>query len=117
MTLQLASGSASKQREAGGWKIKLDGSDIQGLDVEVVLVAADIGGNVGGLGREGTGVRIEKSHIVTDGYGVTGEPGVYAIGDVAGAPWLAHKASHEAMVCIDKIAGLEPEPKIGRAHV
>ncbi|AEC21329.1 dihydrolipoamide dehydrogenase [Pusillimonas sp. T7-7] len=110
MTLHLGSGIAGKQRHAGGWNIKLDGTGSKEIDVEVVLVAAGIVGNVEGLGLEGTGVRVEKSHIVTDSYGATGEPGVYAIGDVAGAPWLAHKASHEAMVCIEKIAGLQPQP-------
>src|SRR3546814_16222835 len=80
MALHLGSGIASKQRHAGGWKIKLDGSDIQELDVAVVLVAAGIVGNVEGLGMEGTGVRIEKSQNVTEGYGVTGVHGGYTFG-------------------------------------
>ncbi len=52
-------------------------------------------------------MKVEKTHIVTDGYGATGEPGVYAIGDLTGAPWLAHKASHEGVICVEKIAGLK----------
>ena len=71
-----------------------------------VIVAAGIVGNVENLGLEKTRVKVEKTHIVTDGLCRTGEPGVYAIGDVAGAPWLAHKASHEAVLCVEAIAGL-----------
>ncbi|MGE8589457.1 MAG: FAD-dependent oxidoreductase, partial [Alcaligenes sp.] len=55
-------------------------------------------------------VKVDRSHIVTDAFCATGEPGVYAIGDVAGAPWLAHKASHEAVICVEHIAGLNPAP-------
>lgn len=73
--------------------------------VERVIVAVGIVGNVENLGLENTKVQVEKNQIVTDGYGATAEAGVYAIGDVAGAPWLAHKASHEGIICIEKIAG------------
>ncbi len=75
------------------------------ITVEKVIVAVGIVGNVENLGLEATKVKVEKTHIVTDEYGATGEAGVYAIGDVAGAPWLAHKASHEGIICIEKIAG------------
>jgi dihydrolipoamide dehydrogenase len=71
-----------------------------------VIVAVGIVGNVENLGLEKTKVKIEKGQIVTDGFGATAESGVYAIGDVAGAPWLAHKASHEGIICVEKIAGL-----------
>ncbi|MFV2926702.1 MULTISPECIES: FAD-dependent oxidoreductase [Pseudomonas] len=54
---------------------------------------------------EGTGVQVGRNHVVVDDYCRTGEPGVSAIGDLAGSPWLAHKASHEAMICVEKIAG------------
>ena len=56
-------------------------------------------------GLEELGVKVEKSHIVIDEYCRTGAPGLYAIGDVAGPPWLAHKASHEGVICVEKIAG------------
>jgi dihydrolipoamide dehydrogenase len=72
-----------------------------------VILAVGIVGNVENLGLEGTKVKVEKTHIVTDGYGATGEPGVYAIGDLTGAPWLAHKASHEGVICVEKIAGVK----------
>jgi len=75
------------------------------LEVDRVIVAAGIVGNVENLGLEKTRVKVEKTHIVTDGFCRTAEPGVYAIGDVAGAPWLAHKASHEGVLCVEAIAG------------
>ena len=74
------------------------------LTVDRVISAVGIVGNVEDIGIEGTKVQVERSHIVIDGYGRTGEPGVYAIGDVTGAPWLAHKASHEGVVCVEAIA-------------
>jgi dihydrolipoamide dehydrogenase len=76
------------------------------FNVDRVILAVGITGNVEGLGLEELGVRVERGHIVNGDFGETGVPGVYAIGDVAGAPWLAHKASHEAVICVEKIAGL-----------
>jgi dihydrolipoamide dehydrogenase len=72
--------------------------------VDRVISAVGIVGNVEDIGLEGTGVVVERAHVVIDEYCRTGEPGVYAIGDICGAPWLAHKASHEAVVCVEKIA-------------
>jgi dihydrolipoamide dehydrogenase len=80
------------------------------LTVDRVISAAGIVGNVEDLGLEGTKVRVEKTHVQIDEFCRTGEPGVYAIGDLAGAPWLAHKASHEGVVCVEKIAGLDVHP-------
>jgi len=70
-----------------------------------VVLAIGIVGNVENLGLEQQGVKIEKSHISIGEYGRTAAPGIYAIGDVAGPPWLAHKASHEGIICVEKIAG------------
>ena len=70
-----------------------------------VILAVGIVGNVENLGLEEQGVKIDKSHIVIDEYCRTGVPGLYAIGDVVGPPWLAHKASHEGIICVEKIAG------------
>ncbi len=78
----------------------------QEITVDRVISAVGIVGNVEGLGIEGTGVKVERTHILIDQWCQTGEPGVYAIGDVCGAPWLAHKASHEGVVCVEKIAGV-----------
>ncbi|MFM2042210.1 MAG: dihydrolipoyl dehydrogenase [Pseudomonadota bacterium] len=78
--------------------------------VDRVISAVGIVANTDGLGLENTHVKLDRNHIVTDGYMRTDEPGVYAIGDVCGAPWLAHKASHEGVICVEKIAGLEVHP-------
>ncbi len=69
-----------------------------------VIMAVGIVGNSDNIGLETTKVQTDRGHIVTDGYGRTNEPGIYAIGDVTGAPWLAHKASHEGVICVEKIA-------------
>ena len=74
------------------------------MTVDRVISAVGIVGNIEGIGLEGTGVKVERGHIVIDEFCRTGEPGVYAIGDVTGAPWLAHKASHEGVICIESIA-------------
>jgi dihydrolipoamide dehydrogenase len=82
------------------------GGRSQEIAVERIISAVGIVGNVEGLGLEGTGVKVARTHVEIDEYCRTGEPGVYAIGDLCGAPWLAHKASHEGVVCVEKIAGL-----------
>ncbi|HZZ68995.1 MAG TPA: dihydrolipoyl dehydrogenase [Phenylobacterium sp.] len=84
------------------------GGKPQTLEGDVAIVAVGIVGNVEDLGLEALGVKVEKTHIVTDAHGATGVPGLYAIGDVAGPPWLAHKASHESVHCVEHIAGLKP---------
>jgi len=81
------------------------GGKTEDREFDRVIVAAGIVGNVENMGLEGTKVKVEGTHIVTNAWLETGEPGVYAIGDVAGAPWLAHKASHEGVLCVEKIAG------------
>lgn len=81
------------------------GGKIQDLTVDRVISAVGIVGNVENLGLETTKVVVERSQIVIDEYCRTAEPGVYAIGDITGAPWLAHKASHEGVICVEKIAG------------
>ena len=84
------------------------GGKYETLEAEVAIVAVGIVGNVEDLGLEALGVKIDRTHIVTDGHGATNVPGLYAIGDVAGPPWLAHKASHEGVHCIEQIAGQNP---------
>jgi dihydrolipoamide dehydrogenase len=74
------------------------------------ISAVGIVGNVEGLGLETTKVVVERTHVQIDSLCRTAEPGIYAIGDIAGAPWLAHKASHEGVVCVEAIAGLHPHP-------
>ena len=82
------------------------GGKTQEITVDRVISAVGIVGNVEGIGIEDTGVKVDRTHVVIDEFGRTGEPGVYAIGDLAGPPWLAHKAMHEGVICIEKIAGL-----------
>jgi dihydrolipoamide dehydrogenase len=83
------------------------GGKSQEITVERVISAVGIVGNVEGIGLEGTKVKVDRTHVVIDEWSRTGEPGVYAIGDLAGPPWLAHKAMHEGVVCVEKIAGVE----------
>jgi dihydrolipoyl dehydrogenase len=93
------------------------GGKSQDITVDRVILAIGIVGNVENLGLEGTKVKVEKAHVVVDGYGVTGEPGVYAIGDLAGPPWLAHKASHEGVICVEKIAGVKGVHPLAIANI
>jgi len=86
------------------------GGKAETLEAEVAIVAVGIVGNVEDLGLEALGVKIDRTHVVTDSHGATGVAGLYAIGDVAGPPWLAHKASHEGVHCVEHIAGLKSEP-------
>lgn len=86
------------------------GGKTESLTVDRVILAVGIVGNVEDIGLEGTKVKVEKTHIVTGPYSETDEPGVYAIGDLTGPPWLAHKASHEGVICVEKIAGMNPHP-------
>jgi dihydrolipoamide dehydrogenase len=78
--------------------------------VDRVVLAVGIVGNVENLGLEGTGIKVEKTHVVVNQWLETGEPGVYAIGDLVGPPWLAHKAMHEGVICVEHIAGHDTHP-------
>ena len=83
---------------------------VEKLEFDTVISAVGIVGNVEGLGLEDLGVKIDRTHVVTDEYCGTGVEGLYAIGDIAGAPWLAHKASHEGVMVAEKIAGKHVHP-------
>ncbi len=96
-SLKKSKDSVTAQIEAGGKTSE--------LTVDRVISAVGIVGNVEGIGLEGTGVKVDRAHVVTDEWLRTGEPGVYAIGDLVGPPWLAHKAMHEGVICVEKIAG------------
>ncbi|MBT5939637.1 MAG: dihydrolipoyl dehydrogenase, partial [Rhodospirillaceae bacterium] len=85
-------------------KIEQDGKTTE-LTVDRVIMAVGIVGNVEDIGLEGTKVKVDRTHVVINEWSETGEKGVYAIGDLAGPPWLAHKASHEGIICVEKIAG------------
>jgi dihydrolipoamide dehydrogenase len=87
------------------------------IKVDRVITAVGIVPNTEGLGFEGTKVKFDRGHIVTDKWCETDESGVYAIGDVASAPWLAHKASHEGVLCVEKIAGLNTAHPIDKNNI
>jgi dihydrolipoamide dehydrogenase len=82
----------------------------QTAEFERVISAVGVVGNVEGLGLDKLGVKTERGTIVIDGYGRTNVPGIYAIGDVAGPPMLAHKAEHEGVICVEAIKGLKVHP-------
>ena len=86
------------------------GGKIETQEFDTVISAVGIVGNVENLGLEALGVKIDRTHVVTDEFCRTGVPGLYAIGDIAGAPWLAHKASHEGVMVAELIAGGHPHP-------
>lgn len=81
------------------------GGKVEKITADRVIMAVGIVANTENLGLENTKVKVDRGHIVTGKYSETDEPGVYAIGDVAGAPWLAHKASHEGIICVEKFTG------------
>ncbi len=100
--LDRAKGKVTAHIETGG--------KLEKHDFDTVISAVGIVGNVENLGLEALGVKIDRTHVVTDEYCRTGVPGLYAIGDIAGAPWLAHKASHEGVMVADLIAGKDAHP-------
>lgn len=81
---------------------------VQEITADRLISAVGIVGNVEKIGLEGTKIQVDRTHVLTDPMGRTGEPGVHAIGDLTGPPWLAHKASHEAIICVENIAGQHP---------
>ena len=89
--------------------IEQDGK-VTTAEFDTVISAVGIVGNVENLGLEALGVKIDRTHVVTDEFCRTGVPGLFAIGDIAGAPWLAHKASHEGVMVAELIAGGHPHP-------
>jgi dihydrolipoamide dehydrogenase len=86
------------------------GGKVETREFDTVISAVGIVGNTEGLGLEALGVTIDRTHVVTDEYCRTGVEGLYAIGDIAGAPWLAHKASHEGVMVAELIAGKHAHP-------
>ena len=95
----------TKTKDGVTASIEIKGGEKQSLTVENVILAMGIVGNVENLGLESTKIKVEKTHILTNQYMQTDEPDIYAIGDVVGAPWLAHKASHEGVLAVEHIAG------------
>ncbi len=100
--LKKAANNVTATLEQGGKK-----SDIT---IDRVISAVGVTGNIENLGLESLSVKTEKGSIIVDGFGRTNVAGVYAIGDVAGPPMLAHKAEHEGVICVEKIKSLTPHP-------
>lgn len=100
-------------------KVTIEAKDgkAQELTVDRVIMAVGIVGNTENVGLENTKVKVDRGHIVTDEWLATNEPGVYAIGDVTGAPWLAHKASHEGVICVEKIAKLNNVHPMNKSNI
>jgi dihydrolipoamide dehydrogenase len=108
MKIHVSSGVETLATGPDGVKASLKGGGVQ--EFSHAIVAVGIVPNTETIGLEALGVKTERGHIAVDGYGRTNVEGVYAIGDVTGPPWLAHKASHEGVVCVEAIAGLKPHP-------
>jgi len=112
--IKILTGAAVEKIEPGAASVKASIRDSDGklsdADYSHVIVVIGIAPNTENIGLETVGVETERGHIKSDGYGATNIPGIWAIGDVAGAPWLAHKASHEGVIAVEKIASGSAHP-------
>ncbi len=111
--ITVMTGAAVSHVDTGSTPLKVTiktGSSTRVVEADQVLSAVGVTGNIENLGLEALGIRTDRGFIVADEFGRTSASGVYAIGDVAGPPWLAHKASHEGIVCVEKIAGKDARP-------
>jgi dihydrolipoyl dehydrogenase len=107
--LNIVTGAKVENLKAGKTTVTAEITDKSGKkeqkEFDRAILAVGIVGNVENLGLEGLGVKVERTHVLVDNFGRTGVKGLYAIGDLTGPPWLAHKASHEGVVCVEGIAG------------
>ncbi|MGI4730807.1 MAG: dihydrolipoyl dehydrogenase [Janthinobacterium lividum] len=112
IVIRTATGLEKLETGADGVTASIKGKDAQVTTERFshAIVAIGIIPNAEEIGLEALGIATERGHIKVDGFGRTNVEGIYAIGDVTGAPWLAHKASHEGIVCVEKIAGEDPHP-------
>ncbi|MGF7149592.1 dihydrolipoamide dehydrogenase [Sphingomonas zeicaulis] len=112
MTIQTGAGVEKLDVAKDGVTASIKGKDgkVTTTKFSHVIVAVGIVPNTENIGLEALGVKTDRGHIVVDGFGRTNVEGIYAIGDVTGPPWLAHKASHEGIVCVEQIAGKNPHP-------
>jgi dihydrolipoamide dehydrogenase len=112
MTIHVGAGVEKLEASKTGVKAAIKDKDgkVSTAEFSHAIVAVGIVPNTENIGLEALGVKTDRGHIVTDGYGRTNVDGIHAIGDVTGPPWLAHKASHEGVVCVEAIAGLKPHP-------
>jgi len=96
--------------------VELKGGKTEKIEADRLISAVGVQGNIEYLGLEALGIKTDRGCVVIDGYGRTNIEGVYAIGDVAGPPMLAHKAEHEGVICIEKIAGMNVHP-MDKGHI
>ena len=119
--MKILTGAAVKKLDKGRENvtatIETKDKKTETLTVDRVILAVGIVGNVENIGIENTKIKVEKTHVITDQWGFTGEPGIYAIGDLTGPPWLAHKASHEGVACVEKIAGVKGVHPIDKGNI
>ncbi len=118
--IQFRVGASVKSLKASGEGVtaRIETADgAETLVADRAILAIGIVGNVEDLGLEALGVEIERGHVKVDGFGRTGVAGLYAIGDVTGPPWLAHKASHEGVACVEALAGCETAHAFDPDHV
>ncbi|NFV79081.1 dihydrolipoyl dehydrogenase [Magnetospirillum aberrantis] len=109
MKIMTSAGVKGLRKLADGVAVQVEtGGKIEEIVVDRVISAVGVVANIENIGLENTKVKVEKGHVVTDVLCRTDEPGVYAIGDLTAPPWLAHKASHEGIICVEAIAGLHP---------
>ena len=110
LTIHVGAGVEKLEASKTGVKAAIKDKDgkVSTAEFSHAIVAVGIVPNTETIGLEALGVKTDRGHIVTDGYGRTNVEGIYAIGDVTGPPWLAHKASHEGVVCVEALAGLKP---------
>ncbi len=112
--IEILTGTKVTKIEEGQTGVAATAQDAKGVSLtrkaERLILAVGVTGNVENLGLEALGVKIERGVIAIDGFGRANVAGIYAIGDVAGPPMLAHKAEHEGVVCVEAIAGLAPHP-------
>src|SRR5262249_45535303 len=112
--IKILTGARVSKLDKGTDRVKATIDDGKGgtlsLAVERIISAVGVVGNIENLGLEKLGVKTERGTILIDGHGRTNVPGIYAIGDVAGPPMLAHKGEHEGVVCVEAIKGLKPHP-------
>lgn len=118
MTLLTSSTVEAVETNTSGHRVSIKtGDTLSTIDTEVVLVAVGIKPNTENLGLEATRIQLDRGHIVTNGFAQTHEQGIYAIGDVTGAPWLAHKASHEGILAVEHMAGHQGLHALSKSNI
>src|SRR3569623_157096 len=119
--MKLKVGTQVTELKKGAYEATCTLQDMAGkteqLTVERVILAMGIVGNVENIGLEAAGIKVDRTHVVAGKYGETGVDGVWAIGDLVGPPWLAHKAMHEGVIVAEKIAGVKGVRPLNASNV